>query len=181
MTFHLPQSSKSLAVMLTLIVLLIGIAWGTYDNPELLWAPGPLSSYHAAIKNCNVCHTSFRGPTADKCSACHSPEQFARDSTPTVTGFHLSLSKEQKICNICHIEHQGGLSPIIRGTINNPHGEFVFRAVDVSTCKDCHQFKDIQRTPILLNNSTVKHLLEEGHGMHQLGRMADCLGCHRRE
>jgi hypothetical protein len=61
----------------------------------------------------------------------------------------------------------------------NPHGEFIFRATGTSSCSACHEFGTaLGARPTLVDNNTVRRLLEKGAGAHRLGRMANCLTCH---
>ena len=81
----------------------------------------------------------------------------------------------------CHTEHRGVLASITLGALQNPHGEFVFRATGTSSCSDCHDMGTGKKktNPVLLKNSTVRHLIEEGEGAHRTGHFAQCLQCHR--
>ena len=38
---------------------------------------------------------------------------------------------------------------------------------------------DGEKMMILLSNSRVSHIIEEGEGAHRIGHFAKCLNCHR--
>jgi hypothetical protein len=93
--------------------------------------------------------------------------------------FHRELIRQQKTCLACHTEHRGALAQITAGATSNPHGEFIFRATGTSSCSTCHDFGTaFGSRPTLLDNDTVRRLLEKGGGAHGRGRMANCLKCH---
>jgi hypothetical protein len=98
-----------------------------------------------------------------------------------VSGFHADIIDTKQSCLMCHVEHRGVLSSITIGALNNPHGEFIFRATGATSCSDCHTMKPDDRGGgmTLLSNSRVRHILEEGEGAHRLGHFGKCLNCHR--
>jgi len=166
-------------VIITTIVLVTWMVWGTLKHPESLWAPGDLSRFHADIAACSDCHQPFEGATADKCTACHNEKRFAAGSRPAVSEFHQKTLHEKQPCNACHTEHRGQLAQITVGAMLNPHGEFVFRATGAASCAACHDFSaDFKSSPPLLDNAIVRHLMKEGEGAHRPGQMAHCLTCH---
>jgi hypothetical protein len=73
------------------------------------------------------------------------------------------------------------LALITTGALTNPHGEFIFRATGATSCSDCHMLKSVdgEKMMILLSNSRVSHIIEEGEGAHRFGHFARCLNCHR--
>ena len=175
----LPKGSLP-ALTLAVILLLVGLIWGSYKDPETLWAPGNLSRYHADIAACSDCHQAFLGATANKCITCHDQQYFTAHAKPAVAAFHSQSIREQKACTACHTEHQGALAQITLGAMVNPHGEFVFRATGTHTCSACHDFSaGFAAPPTLLDNAIIKHIRAEGEGAHQPGKMADCLRCHQ--
>jgi cytochrome c551/c552 len=96
-----------------------------------------------------------------------------------VRTFHGEVITQQKTCLACHTEHRGALAQITASAMFNPHGEFIFLATGTGSCSACHQFgPTFGARPILLDNETVRRLLEKGDGAHRLGRMAGCLTCH---
>lgn len=174
----LPRTAVPVVAMATL-VLVAWVGWGSFRDPETLWAPGDLSRYHADVARCASCHEPFRGPASVKCIGCHSETRFAERSKPAVGTFHREVIKQQKTCLACHSEHRGALAQITASAMFNPHGEFIFRATGTSSCSACHQFgATFGARPTLLDNDTVRRLLEKGDGAHRLGRMANCLTCH---
>jgi hypothetical protein len=82
---------------------------------------------------------------------------------------------------MCHVEHRGVLALITTGALTNPHGEFIFRATGATSCSDCHMLKSVdgEKMMILLSNSRVSHIIEEGEGAHRTGYFSRCLKCHR--
>jgi hypothetical protein len=174
----LPRTAIPVIAMATLILVAL-LGWGSFRDPETLWAPGDLSRYHADVAQCASCHEPFRGPSSVKCIGCHSETKFAERSKPAVGAFHREVITQQKTCLACHTEHRGALAQITASAMFNPHGEYIFRATGTSSCSACHQFgTTFGARPTLLDNDTIHRLLEKGHGEHHLGRMADCLKCH---
>ena len=162
--------------------LLIGaVVWLSPQYTEALWAPGHLSRYHTDVTSCGSCHEPFRGPTPQKCLSCHSSQKFAARSEPDVARFHADIIQKAQPCLNCHVEHRGVLAAITIGVLNNPHGEFIFRATGATACSDCHMMESAtgKKRMILLSNSRVRHVIEEGEGAHRLGHFAKCLNCHR--
>lgn len=161
-------------------VLLVGyVGWISLHDPESLWAPGHLSWYHTDIHECSQCHAPFAGATVAKCARCHAPTSFASTSEPSVAQFHVEAIETRRVCEECHTEHGGILAPITIGHLQSPHGEFIFRATSTRSCSDCHHAsREKGRIGELMDNKTVRHLLEKGDGLHQRGHFAYCLKCH---
>jgi len=165
-----------------LTALMLGVlAWLSPQYTEALWAPGDLSRSHTDVTSCGSCHEPFRGPTPQKCQACHSSKKFAARSEPDVTRFHADIIQKAQPCLACHVEHRGALASITTGALNNPHGEFIFRATGATSCSDCHMMEsgEGKKKMILRSNSLVNHIIEEGEGAHRIGHFAKCLNCHR--
>ncbi|MGZ8227130.1 MAG: hypothetical protein ACXWT3_10890 [Methylococcaceae bacterium] len=179
MRFHpLPRNAVRFAIIIT-VLLTAWLAWGTFSFPETLWAPGNLSRFHADVANCNDCHQPFHGAASDKCIACHTKNSFAIHSKPAVSESHHRLIAVGKPCSGCHTEHRGELAQITIGALENPHGEFVFRATGTHSCSACHSFSTgIESHVTLLDNAIVTHLIAEGEGAHRRGKMKHCLACH---
>lgn len=166
-------------IVIGTLLLVVWLGWASFRNPEALWAPGHLSRYHADINRCNQCHQPFHGATSTKCIGCHTIQKFVANQQMDISDFHRQAIRQQRSCLTCHIEHRGPLAQITAGTFNNPHGEFVFLATDTHSCRDCHAFgKGMAERPTLLDNATVRDLIEEGEGSHRTGAFANCLGCH---
>ena len=158
-----------------------GVAWLSPHYTEALWAPGHLSRSHTDVTSCGSCHEPFRGPTSQKCLSCHSSQKIAMRSEPDVARFHAEIIQKAQPCLMCHVEHRGVLASITTGMFNNPHGEFIFRASGATACSDCHMMEATmgKKGMILLSNSRVRHVIDEGEGAHRLGHFAKCLNCHR--
>lgn len=174
----LPSNVFPLVIGATLIM--VGwLGWASTRDPESLWAPGDLSRYHADVKACTQCHEPFRGATAVKCSSCHSAKKFSAKSSIAVRDFHLEVIRKAQTCLACHTEHLGALAQITTGAMINPHGEFIFQATGTRTCAACHAIGAARGGRLsLLDNATVRDLLEEGEGAHRPGKFAQCLRCH---
>lgn len=167
------------AVALATLVLVIWVGWGTVRSPAAFWAPGDLSRYHVDQAGCTQCHEPFRGPTAARCVQCHSERYFEHRATPAVMTWHRDLVAHQTACTGCHTEHRGMLAQITEQTRNNPHGAFIFRATEASSCNACHEFGNrVADKPALRDERVVRQLYEKGRGAHRPGRMRDCLSCH---
>ncbi len=167
-------------VLIVTLLTLVYIAWGSVYDPEALWAPGHLSRYHADIVTCDRCHEAFVGASNNKCLACHTLQQFQLRSPTELHHVHQKIIDQERPCMDCHTEHRGVLASITIGALHNPHGEFVFRATSSSSCSDCHMMgtEKSSTKPMLLQNSTVRHLIEEGEGAHRPGHFSNCLKCH---
>lgn len=63
--------------------------------------PGPLSSAHEEIGDCEACHTPWKSITDEACLACH--EFSDASSLRPVIRFH----EEERFCLKCHFEHRG--------------------------------------------------------------------------
>ncbi len=164
-----------------LTVFLVGyIVWGTVNTPETLWSPGHLSRHHTDITKCERCHQPFKKTPNSKCLACHTAAVLQTRAQAAVSHFHQEVISRKQSCLECHTEHRGALASITTRAMHNPHGEFIFRATNASSCSDCHAMNtDKNKTkPILLQNGRVNDLIEEGEGAHQPGRFAQCLKCH---
>lgn len=94
-------------VIAATIVLVAWIFWGSFNNPEAMWAPGNLSPSHAAVASCLHCHVPFHGPSGAKCMGCHSEEWFTHASIPEIGQRHITAIQQQRSCLMCHTEHQG--------------------------------------------------------------------------
>ena len=162
-------------------LIVVFILLGSMYTPQELWAPGHLSRFHADITDCALCHQPFVGATTTKCAACHSLLWFQGKSQPEIVRLHQDILIQNQSCLKCHMEHRGVLASVTMGILGNPHGEFIFRVTGANSCSDCHIMRtqqDRDTKPILLNNSHVAHLLEEGEGAHRAGLFASCLKCH---
>ena len=168
------------SVAIATVLLLAWIVWGTFKDPEALWAPGDLSRFHADITDCDDCHQPFRGPSAKKCIVCHGKDRFIAQAKPKVSKFHQKILRNGKSCLGCHTEHRGALAQINIGALVNPHGEFVFRATGTRSCNACHDFSaGYGARARLLDNIIVRQLLEEDERAHRPGKMKNCLACHK--
>lgn len=179
MRFSSLQRDILTVIVIFILLIIAWVIWGSYKHPETLWAPGDLSRYHADVSACNDCHQPFRGTTVNKCGSCHSEKQFAALSKPTVFEFHRKTLRDGRPCVECHTEHRGALAQITIGALENPHGEFVFRATGTRSCTACHDFSaGFQNRAHLLDNFIVSHLMDEEEDAHRPGKMAQCLRCH---
>ncbi len=89
------------------ILLAAWIIWGSFNDPEAMWAPGNLRRSHAAVASCAHCHVPFHGPSSAKCTGCHSEEWFTQASMPEIGQRHVTAIQQQRSCLACHTEHQG--------------------------------------------------------------------------
>lgn len=179
MRFYLLPSGTFAILSIVIVLLTAWLFWGSFNFPEALWAPGDLSRYHADVSSCRDCHTPFQGTTIAKCAVCHNDRQFAERSQPKVSAFHRQALNEGGRCIACHTEHRGALAQITVGAMQNPHGEFVFRATGTRSCTACHDFSTgFEARPKVLDNLIVSRLLSEGDGFHRRGNMTHCLKCH---
>ncbi|MDH5428927.1 MAG: hypothetical protein OEZ57_05745 [Nitrospirota bacterium] len=165
-----------------LTALMIGVVmWFSPHYTEALWAPGHLSRAHTDVTSCRSCHEPFQGPVSPKCLSCHSSQKFIARSGPDVARFHAAIIQQAQPCLTCHVEHRGVLAGITIGVLENPHGEFIFRATGATSCSDCHVMEpgEGNKRMSLRSNARVSHIIEEGDGAHRIGHFAKCLNCHR--
>lgn len=94
-------------VLAATVALLAWIVWGSFHDPEAMWAPGNLRQAHAQVASCTACHEPFYGPSAAHCLACHSEESFVRRATTEIGQRHVAAIREHRSCLSCHTEHQG--------------------------------------------------------------------------
>ena len=182
MRYHpLPRTAVPVVAIATLIVCL-WIGWGSWHHPAVFWAPGALSRYHADVASCTHCHQPFQGPSASRCTVCHSAEFFDSRSSPASAALHRNMTTTQAACSACHTEHRGVLAQITNAARVNPHGEFVFTVTGADSCSACHEFAtSVADGPALKESPLVKQLLAAGGAAHQRGRMAQCFRCHGME
>lgn len=174
----LPSSVFPLTLGIALVTA-VWVVWASSRDPETLWAPGNVSRYHREVAQCMHCHEPFRGPLTSKCLACHSVDHFTTHSTPPVRDVHIDTVRSRASCLRCHTEHRGVFAPITIGVLDNPHGEFVFRATGTRYCADCHAVpREKTGRPAVLDNATVRHLMKKGEGAHRPGAFAHCVHCH---
>ena len=179
MRYHpLPRTAVPVVAIATLIVC-IWTGWASWHHPAALWAPGDLSRYHADIVSCTHCHQPFHGPSASRCTVCHSAQYFNSRSSSASAALHRDMTTTQAACSSCHTEHRGVLAQITNAARVNPHGEFVFRVTGTHSCSACHEFgMRVTDRPALKEGPLVKQLLAAGGPAHQRGQMAQCLRCH---
>ena len=87
------------------------IAW----SPRLAIGAGPLTRGHARIENqCRACHAPLRGPTTERCVACHARDsipgparatELGRERVITLQGLHRDTLAAD--CLACHTDHEG--------------------------------------------------------------------------
>jgi len=102
----LPKTAMKVVTGVT-ILLVAWIAWGSFTDPEAMWAPGNLSRAHVMVTACTQCHIPFHGPSPTKCTGCHSEEWFSREAKPEGEQRHVDFIRQQRSCLACHTEHQG--------------------------------------------------------------------------
>lgn len=129
----LPSGTVSF-VIVSVIMLIFWLVWGSFKYPEALWAPGNLSRHHAEQTKCSDCHQPFQGATANKCASCHNRQRFNAHSPSTVSEFHQKILTEEKPCTGCHTEHRGALASITIGALDNPWRLCIPRHCDTILC-----------------------------------------------
>jgi len=79
-----------------------GEFWLPVTSWQELTSPGKLSISHDFIKDdCGACHTAVKGPSPEKCMACHATDE--RLSIWPELQFHSAVPD----CRRCHREHLG--------------------------------------------------------------------------
>lgn len=127
-----------------LLINLAFIAVLVFAYPQLMVSPGTLQPAHSSIGNdCFACHVPLRGASADKCTACHRPNDIGRLTTsgrPIVGGtpFHQALARTD--CMACHREHANRLTPVAGTAARFDHS--MLRSAQASDCRSCHNAPD---------------------------------------
>ncbi|MEJ2055234.1 MAG: cytochrome c3 family protein [Calditrichaceae bacterium] len=141
-------------------------------------SPGDLSKVHADLEgvvNCTQCHESGRQLADEKCLDCHT---LLDERIKNGKGYHAR--PENKVCENCHVEHQGRDFNLIywkEGRDNFDHSltgytlEGGHKNID---CRKCHTEKNIK---------DPQKYIDKKKDLNQtyLGLSRDCLSCHRDE
>ena len=157
-----------------------------------LWAqlsPGALSDPHSnleGVKNCTQCHVLGNKVLNEKCLACHTEIQ---SGISNKKGYHSSSVVSGKDCTVCHSEHNGKNSRIIRldttkfdhsltgFTLSVPHAAL--------QCSDCHNQKYISGQKLKERKKTYLGLKSDclncHEDYHQQTLSSSCLNCHKPE
>ncbi|MFQ5511161.1 MAG: cytochrome C [Candidatus Krumholzibacteriia bacterium] len=157
-------------------------------------SPGELAESHKeleGLKNCLKCHKLGKGPSADKCLACHKEIKLGMDAK---RGFHHRVvTTERNGCVECHGEHAGRSFKMIHW----PEGEENFNHAKTglplegkhlsAKCRDCHRLDfivddpralqekiDIEGTYLGLRQACLSCHYDE----HRKQLAEECVGCH---
>ncbi len=106
-----------------IFALIAGLSIWLYTEDKAA-EPGPLSSAHEFISDCETCHTPWQGVSEQICQQCH------YFTAPEALEPWLRFHEAHEHCLDCHTEHKGYGADIseVDHTIFNP---------DLS-CTDCH-------------------------------------------
>lgn len=146
------------AVLFVLIAL-------AFARPQLMLAPGPVVSAHAAVaEDCFACHAPWEGAAAKRCTGCHAPARIGIFTTKGVTlpapklAFHQQLIEPD--CMACHTDHAG---PALVGHNPAKFSHDLLKPAVRSRCGTCHA---APTGPL--------------HGpLHRIFADAPCSECHR--
>ncbi len=173
------------------------VAW------QRMASPGALSKAHEFLEHdCAACHTPVRGPTADRCIACHANSAVLLSKQSTA--FHANVGD----CRGCHTEHVGAAHrPVLmdhlvlaRLGISRAKSELGFAGVQVSSlpvghprirpeetlldCAACHSNQDPHRALFGTDcaachgtNTTTAWTIPEFR--HPSPLSTDCAQCHQ--
>ena len=110
--------------------------------PHLMISPGKLIPGHKALEtDCFACHAAFRGSTAERCVACHAPNDIGRVTTKgqpivrakTIVPFHQELIQDN--CIACHSDHSGTRRYQWQGRFDHA----LLKGASRDRCQTCHQ------------------------------------------
>ena len=166
--------------MLTLAI--IGLCcWFLPVPARAQLSPGELAAPHEALEgltNCTKCHEFGKGPSAEKCLACHTA---VRDKIQSEKGYHFrKVTVEKQACFACHSDHSGRdfeLTHWDDGMKRFDHQQtgYTLEGKHASIeCRDCHK-PDFQQTAFLQKHQEVNF------AKTMLGLTDNCLSCHRDE
>ncbi|PJA28505.1 MAG: cytochrome C [candidate division Zixibacteria bacterium CG_4_9_14_3_um_filter_46_8] len=141
-------------------------------------SPGDLSSPHESLEgleNCQKCHAFEKKISAEKCLSCHSTLKVRIDS-----GKGLHSNPEYRLCENCHVEHQGRDYKLIwwqQGEQNFAHSTTGFKLEGKHTkldCRKCHLPDYIAEKSKMAAEGIIL-------GQTYLGMSRECRGCHADE
>jgi hypothetical protein len=107
----------------TIFALIAGFSMWLYTSDNAA-KPGPLSSAHEFIADCETCHIPWQGVTDEMCLQCHYFDNVA------VFKPQLRFHEAEKHCLGCHIEHRGYAADIAKVDHTLFHPEL--------SCTQCH-------------------------------------------
>lgn len=135
----------SRTLKLVLAANLIALAVLAFVYPHLMVGPGKLiAGHHELETDCFACHAPFGGATAERCIACHKPEDIGRRSTTgqpiakplTSAPFHQELISDD--CVACHSDHAG----VKRFRVAGRFKHALLQAGSRERCHTCHESPD---------------------------------------
>lgn len=110
--------------------------------PQVMVAPGPLSTGHAKLTgDCFACHVPLQGAAAEKCIACHPVATIGLTTTtgaavqrkPAQAPFHQALTTPD--CMACHSDHAG---PRLTHRSKITFSHALLKGGDKNNCAGCH-------------------------------------------
>lgn len=189
-----------ISILITLGV--VGTLWAfAQKDPARIYSPGPLAHGHEKIKNCNACHTAWKGVPDINCTTadCHPRLQLTSSTKPGIAGIHQKASQES--CLACHTEHLGrenkittafdhamlekGASCLECHRPDTPKADF--HAKLTQNCSECHSTQTWKRAKFDHNLSqfplTGKHVDLSCQDCHKNGQFKGldgrCFSCHQ--
>ncbi|MEM6927521.1 MAG: cytochrome c3 family protein [Myxococcota bacterium] len=144
-------------------------------------SPGPLAQPHAeldTLTGCTSCHAPGRGPTPDRCMACHDS---VKRQVRTQSGFHGRKNRGQQ-CGTCHADHLGRENQLILIPDDFSHLEETGWGLEgehaLLDCRQCHQTPGDysgQRTECI---SCHERDDVHGHDKSKRSLLSECEACH---
>ncbi len=158
-------------------------------------SPGPLARPHAeleGLRNCLRCHALGKGPSAQKCLACHT--EIAMRMKEKKGYHHLAVTVKKQSCFTCHSDHAGEDYQMVRWPGGAPKrfdhrdtGWPLTGAHRKTDCRKCHRPRfldaafrrghehvDPRTTYLGLDDACISCHFDEHRG--QVDR--DCTRCH---
>jgi hypothetical protein len=146
-----------------------------------IFSPGDLAQGHAhleGMKNCTQCHPAGSKLSQETCLACHAE---LRPEVAAGKGYHGRISREQRDCEKCHLDHQGRDFKLtdwgaggIKGFEHSKTGWPLQGKHAQVTCLDCHERR-------LITEQVVLKMISERprrENPTMLGLAQRCEACH---
>lgn len=167
------------------LVVLLGLA---VAYPHLMVAPGALIGAHAQLNTeCFACHAPWRGPTSERCIACHAVADIGirlttgatRTTDASIAPFHQALTGQQ--CIACHTDHSG---PRLAEHAKARFAHDLLPDSVRAQCRTCHAAPADRRHAAFTSACATCHsagrwtIERFDHSVLDSAQLADCAGCH---
>ncbi len=150
--------------------------------------PGPLIGAHAQLNTqCFACHAPWRGPSSERCVACHAVADIGirltsgetRAPQSAIPAFHQALAGQQ--CIACHTDHSG---PRLAENVKARFAHELLPDSVRTQCSACHAAPSDGRHAAFTNACATCHsagqwkLERFDHEVLDSTQLANCQVCH---